>query len=101
METVRRLAAAIIVALLTAAVSGISAVTVTDPCAASEPTGTERAACPDTCEGCGCCVETAEIVSRVLTIVADSALSDPAASLPRMARTNPRDILHVPKARLS
>lgn len=101
METVRLLAAAFIVALLTAGVSGISAVTVTDPCTVSETTGTDDAGCPDACVGCACCVETAEPVMPLLTASADSALSPPVASLPRPARTNPRDILHVPKPRLS
>jgi hypothetical protein len=100
MDTLRRLAAAIIVALLVVCASNVSAVTLADPCTASQPTSTDQAVCPDTCGGCGWC-EIAEPVVPMVSCAPGSVLSTSDASLSRIPRLHPRDILHVPKSHLA
>lgn len=100
MTTVRRLALAVIVAMLTISASGVSSLVMPEPCTANEPARTDNG-CPPTCVTCGCCAQAAEPVMLALTSSPDVPVTDLVALLPRVPRTDPRDILHVPKLRLA
>jgi hypothetical protein len=100
MDTLRRPAAAIIVALLAVCASSASAVTLADPCTGGPATSSDQAVCSDTCGGCGWC-EIAEPVVPMVSCAPASALSTSDASLSRIPRLDPRDILHVPKPHLA
>lgn len=101
MTFVRRSALAVIVALLTISASGLSSLVMAEPCTANVPAGTDDGVCPPTCVTCGCCAQGAEPVMLALTSSPDVPLTDIMAPLPRLPKTNPRDILHVPKLRLA
>jgi hypothetical protein len=94
---VRRLALAIVVGILTLSASGLSSVLVTEPCSIFELPGTDDGSCPPTCVTCGCCTRAAEPAAMTTDASPKAPAADPAAFLPRLARTDPRDILHVPK----
>ena len=97
---VRRLALAIIVGLLTFSASGFSSLVTNEPCTGYELPGSDDGACPPTCVTCGCCAQAAEPVMVVVATSPDIAVADIATFLPDPSRTDPRDILHVPKLRL-
>jgi hypothetical protein len=97
---VRRFALAIIVGLLTLSASGLSGLVITEPCTGYELPGFDGGACPPTCVTCGCCAQAAEPVMIVVATSPDILIANVAAFLPDLPRTDPRDILHVPKLRL-
>jgi hypothetical protein len=97
---VRRLAFAIIVGLLTLSASGVYSLVVNEPCTGYELPGRDGGACPPTCVTCGCCAQAVEPAMVVAATSPDIVIADMAALLPDLPRTNPRDILHVPKLRL-
>jgi hypothetical protein len=97
----RRFALAIIVGLLTLSASGISTLVVAEPCVGYEQTGQEDADCPPTCLTCGCC---AQAVEPVLVSVATSPEAPVVEINPFVLcvpTTRAREILHVPKLRVS
>jgi hypothetical protein len=96
---VRRFAFAIIVGLLALSASGVSTLIAGEPCTGYELTGQgeDDGACPPTCVTCGCCAQAAETVAVVVSPSPDIPVSDVIALLPRIPRTDPLDILHVPK----
>jgi hypothetical protein len=100
---VRRFAFAIIVGLLTLSASGLSALAVGEPCTGFELTGQgeDDGGCPPTCVTCGCCAQAAVTVSIAVSSSPDIPVSDVIAALPRIPRTDPFDILHVPKHALA
>lgn len=97
----RRFTLAIIVGLLTLSVAGVSSLVINEPCTGYELPGSDDGACPPTCVTCGCCAQAAEPVMVVVAIFPDILVADIATFLPDLLRTNPRDILHVPKLRLA
>ena len=99
----RRFAFAIIVGLLTLSASGVSMVIAGEPCTGYELTGQgeDDGGCPPTCVTCGCCAQAAVTVSIAVSSSPDIPVSDVIAVLPRIPRTDPLDILHVPKLRLA
>ena len=101
MTSVPRFALAIIVALLTFNASGVVSLVRAEPCTVNEPSGRNDTACPPTCVTCGCCARAAESVALVAMSSPDIPLSDILPALPQLSKTDPRDILHVPKLRLA
>jgi hypothetical protein len=96
---VRRFALAIIVALLAFSASGAVSLVRAEPCAANELARDN--ACPPTCVTCGCCARAAETVATVAIDASSGPLGEIPSSLHSLSTTAPRDILHVPKRRLS
>lgn len=103
MPSVRRLVFAILVGLLTLSASGVSTLIAGEPCTGYELTGQggDDGACPPTCVTCGCCAQAAEPVGVAVSSSPDIPLSGLVIILPRIPRTDPLDILHVPKLGLA
>jgi hypothetical protein len=101
MTVVRRLALAAIVLVLAICASGTSGLFAADLCITGANARTHDTVCPTGCAACGCCAEAAEPVTPASTTFQDPGVSRLAASHPFLLRTDPRDILHVPKTRLS
>lgn len=74
-----------------------------EPCTGYELTGhgEDDGGCPPTCVTCGCCAQAAEPVAVAVSSSPDISVSDLIAALPRIPRTHPLDILHVPKVVLA
>jgi hypothetical protein len=98
---VRRFALAIVVALLTISASGVSSLVIPEPCTGYEQPGREDGACAPSCVTCGCCAQAAEAVLVVETNSPRRSVADSVSALPRLVKTEPRAILHVPKSRLA
>jgi hypothetical protein len=100
---VRRFALAIIVGLLMLSASGLSTLIAGEPCTGYELAGQTEpdGACPPTCVTCGCCAQAAETVAVAVSTAPDTLVSDLSAVLPRIPRTDPLDILHVPRFALA
>ena len=96
----RRLALAILVALLTFSAAGATSLLVPEPCSADEPTSGDTN-CPPTCVTCGCCFQAAEPSVLLLAASLEMTIADSDAPLPRLVGTDPRDVLHVPRPRRS
>ena len=101
LDHVRRFALAIIVALLTFSASGVSASSLAEPCTGYEPPGSDDSACPPTCVTCGCCAQAAEPAIMPVASSLEAPVADISPVIPRVPKTSPRDILHVPKPRLA
>ena len=97
---VRRFALAVIVSLLTFSASGVVSLVRAEPCTANEPAGTNDSACPPTCVTCGCCAQAAETTTLVAMTSPDNPIGAIVPALPQLPKSDPRDILHVPKLRL-
>ena len=97
----RRFAFAIVVGLLTFSVSGVSSLTVDEPCTGYELPGKDDGACPPTCATCGCCAQAAEPVLIGISIAPHAPVIELVAVLSPSPNTDPRDILHVPKLALA
>lgn len=99
----RQFVYAIIVGLLTLSASGMSTAVTGEPCIAFELTqqGEDDGACPPTCVTCGCCAQAAEPVAVAVSGSPDIPVSNLTAVLPGIPRTDPLDILHVPKLALA
>ena len=98
---VQRFALTIIVALLTFSAAGVSALVIAEPCTTYEQPGRDDGACPPTCVTCGCCAQAAEPVVIFAASSLALAVADISPLIPRLPKTSPRDILHVPKLRLA
>jgi len=101
LTVVRRLALAIIVALLTFNASGVTSLVKAEPCTANERAGSYDSNCPPTCVTCSCCAQAAESVPLVAMTSAANPIGDIVPALPQLPKTDPRDILHVPRLRLA
>ena len=103
MPSVRRLTFAIVVGLLALSASGVSTLAVGEPCTGFELTdqGEDDGACPPTCVTCGCCAQAAEPVGIAISSSPEVPVSHRIAVLPGVPRTDPLEILHVPKRRLA
>ena len=103
MSSVRRLTFAIIVGLLALSASGVSTLAVGEPCTGFELTdqGEDDGGCPPTCVTCGCCAQAAEPVAVAGASSPAIPVSNLTTALPRIPRTDPLDILHVPKLALA
>ena len=97
----RRFALSIIVALLTFSASGAYALVIAEPCTGYEQPGQDDGACPPTCVTCGCCAQAVDMIVIVVSVTPDVPVANIPDLLPRIPRTTPRDILHVPKHRLA
>ncbi len=102
-QTVRRFALAIIVGLLTLSASGVATLIAGEPCTGYELTGQgeDDGACPPTCVTCGCCAQAAEPVGGAMSSSPEVPVSHRIAVLPGVPRTDPLEILHVPKLHLA
>jgi len=98
---VRRLALAIIVALLTFSASGASSAIWPEPCTGYEQSGQDDGICPPICATCGCCAQAAEPASVVVASSPDTSVAEVASALPRLVKPDPRAVLHVPKSLLA
>jgi len=94
---VRRFALAIVVALLMLSASGVSALVMGEPCTGYEAPGREDGACAPMCVTCGCCAQAAEPVILLVTRSLEAPVADVSPLIPRLPKTSPSDILHVPK----
>jgi hypothetical protein len=97
---VQRFVLAIVVGVLTFSASGASSLVIYEPCTGYELPGSDDGACPPTCVTCGCCAQAVDTVAVVVVTSPDIPIADLAAFLRDLPRTNPREILHVPKLRL-
>jgi hypothetical protein len=95
----RRLALAILVALLTISASGVAALLVPEPCTSSQQQAPDDGACPPTCVTCGCCTHAVEPVVLSMTASPDDWLTEMSSIVPRIPGSRSREILHVPKLR--
>lgn len=98
---VRRLALAIIVAFLALSASGVSGLVLVEPCTGYEQTGRDDGAYPPTCVTCGCCAQAVEPEAVALKSSPDIPVTDIATAWPRLVKTDPRAVLHVPKSHLT
>jgi hypothetical protein len=94
---VRRLALTIVVALLTLTASGLTGLVLEEPCTGDEQPGQTDTACPPTCVTCGCCAHAAEPVILVVASSPDVPVRSIDALPPRLPKTDPRPVLHVPR----
>ena len=94
---VRRFVLAIIVGLLMFSASGFPTLIAGEPCTGYEQPGSEDASCPPTCVTCGCCAQAAEPAVVPVTSSLEAPVADVTSLIPHLAKTSPRDILHVPK----
>jgi hypothetical protein len=97
---VRRLALALIVAILTLSASGMASLLVPEPCSGYEPPGHSDNACPPTCVTRGCCARAIEPLTVMATSLPDRPVLAMVAPLPPLPLTDPRPILHVPRSLL-
>ena len=97
---VRRLGLAIVVALLTFGISGLSSLANPEPCT-GHGSGASDSNCPPTCVTCGCCAQAVEPVAVAVCATPDTPIADVSDLLLNLPRTTPRDILHVPKIRFA
>lgn len=97
----RRLILAFIVALLTFSASGAYALVIAEPCTGYEQADQDDGACPPTCVTCGCCAQAAEPAILPMGSSLEAPVTDVSPLSPRVPKATPRDILHVPKLRLS
>ena len=88
---------AVFVALLTISASGAWSLVVAEPCTGYELPGTDDGACPPTCVTCGCCAQAAEPTTLDQTTSPDIAVANLIDALRPLLKTDPRDILHVPR----
>jgi hypothetical protein len=93
---VRRLALSVIVALLAISASGLTSLTIAEPCTTGNA-AEHHATCPPTCVTCGCCAQAAEPSALTLTSVPREIVIQVPAALPHLPQTFPHDVLHVPK----
>jgi hypothetical protein len=98
---VRRLAHAVIIVLLMLTASGAQSLVSAEPCGAFEQFGADDGACPPLCVTCGCCAQTVEPMVLPSTVAPDSSIADLVPVIPSAPKTDPGDILHVPKPRLA
>jgi hypothetical protein len=96
---VRHLGVTLIVGLLTFSASGLSSFIAPEPCDILEAAGQseDEGSCAPTCVTCGCCAQAAEWTALSLAIAADSLIAEVPPLLSRFPRTDPLDVLHVPK----
>jgi len=92
---------ALVVAVLTLSASGVSAMIIGEPCLSSEAQGSADGNCPPTCATCGCCAQAAEPVVLAIAVSSEFIITDLHPIIPRLQKSEPRDILHVPKALLA
>jgi Methyltransferase domain len=100
-DRVRRLVLTIIVSLLTLSASGFVSIIRAEPCTAIETDGGNDGACPPMCVTCGCCGQAVEPVPPAAMTSPHSPIIDIVRALPELPTIDPRDILHVPKLRLT
>lgn len=97
----RRIAQALIVALLMFSASGVYAFAIAEPCDSYEQLAQDDRSCPPMCVTCGCCAQAVEPVTLTVAAVPDTPVAVTAFLLPPLPKTTPRDILHVPKPRFA
>jgi hypothetical protein len=98
---VRRLASVIIVAVLTISASGATSLIIPEPCTGYEFSEIDDdGLCPPTCVTCGCCAQAAEPLAMVASTSQEAPTAAADVFRSQLLKTDPRDILHVPKARL-
>jgi hypothetical protein len=99
--SVRRFGLAIVVALLMFSASGVSGLAIVEPCTGYEDLADDDGGCPPTCVTCGCCAQAAEPAILPMTGGPELPVTDFNPPVPGLPRNNARDILHVPKPRVS
>jgi hypothetical protein len=98
---VRRLGLILIVGLLSLSASGMVMLATGERCADFEQSQGGDNACPPTCVTCGCCAQAVEPVSVQRTLLVDAAIPVKTAVIARLLKSDPGDILHVPKHRFA
>jgi hypothetical protein len=88
-----------IVGLLALSASGAPSLLTPEPCGGSERADDLDGACLPMCVTCGCCAQPAVPMTVDVERSGDERITDVDVLLPLVAKTHPRDILHVPKAR--
>jgi hypothetical protein len=98
---VQRFSLAVCVALLTLSASGIPIIAIGEPCAGFERETTQDGSCPPTCVTCGCCAQGVEPVVLFVSSSPKPHVADLIPLVPRLPKSLPDDILHVPKSRVA
>lgn len=98
-RAVERFVFVILVGLLTVSASGVSSFFVDEPCTGFElaTQGEDEGTCPPTCLTCGCCAQAIEPLTMPVAASPDAPASGLNAVLRHLPKTEPNDILHVPK----
>jgi hypothetical protein len=99
-RAVRQFALSVCVALLTLSASGVPVLAIGEPCAGFEREATQDGTCPPTCVTCGCCAQAIEPMVLLVASTQKPHVPDITPVAPRLPRSLPHDILHVPKSRL-
>jgi hypothetical protein len=100
-KAVQRCGLVLCVALLTLSASGIPVLAIGEPCAGFERETTQDSSCPPTCVTCGCCAQSIEPVVLFVPSTQKPHVPDISPVVPRLPKSLPHDILHVPKVRLA
>ena len=100
-EPVRRFALCVCIALLTLSASGIPILAIGEPCTDFEREARQDSSCPPTCVTCGCCAQAIEPVVLFVSSSQKPHVPDITPVVPRLPKSLPHDILHVPKLRLA
>src|SRR6186713_301477 len=99
---VRLLGRVLLVWLLALSASGTTTLVLTESCQeAVAGRATSDDACAPTCPTCRCCAQAMEQMTITLVPTPEGPIDDVPGALPSLPPANPRDILHVPKSRLS
>jgi hypothetical protein len=94
---VRRALLVTLFALLTFSASGISAAVFAESCEMTDSGSSQHNDCAPTCVTCGCCVHAVEPATFVVFTTGEAPLADPIVPEYRLIKSEPRDVLHVPK----
>jgi hypothetical protein len=95
----RSFALAAVVALLTFSASGLSEFAVAESCSLVERGGCDERDCAPTCVTCGCCAQAVEPATLVQADGFEAPVPAPVIPSYRLLKSEPRDVLHVPKLR--
>ena len=96
---VGRFARILLAAMLIVSASGVFSLVVDEPCTVFELTSeaADEGACPPTCLTCGCCAQVLEPQVLAVVFTPENPVLEGVAVLPRIPKTEPIEILHVPK----
>ena len=95
----RQFALALIVGLLSFSATGISAVLFEESCGFGESQAADERDCPPTCVTCGCCAQGIEPSVIIDAGSFDAPVAELLPAVYRLVKSEPRDVLHVPKLR--
>jgi hypothetical protein len=89
-----------IVVALTFSATGVSSLIVPEPCTATKPATSDDRSCPPLCVTCGCCAQAVEPAVLLVSATPEPVTARVTEFVSWIPESEPRRILHVPKARL-